>query len=90
MVSVNLSDNKINNSIVDLKMSNHEITIELNSYINSVNVEIFDLSGRQIKKESYSSTSKIQMQTNNIPTGIYIVRLSNNSGLNLTRKIQIR
>jgi hypothetical protein len=46
-----------------------------------VKVELVDISGRIcFAEDKYISNSSFEIHTNNLPKGIYMVKISNNSG----------
>jgi hypothetical protein len=75
-----LSDIRVypNPTTGQLRITNHESRI--------MNVEVFDLMGRQFVSNLKSQTSNLLMDLSNLPTGIYFIRIQTENNV-ITRKI---
>jgi hypothetical protein len=53
-----------------------------------VQVSLFDLQGRMLKNSRFNNTATMSLKIGNIPTGIYLVNISNNK-TTISRRIQV-
>jgi hypothetical protein len=59
--------------------SNGSINIELGSLYQDVNISIFDLLGKEMIHKTYINTNKIILDTQQLTTGVYIVKVESNT-----------
>jgi hypothetical protein len=54
----------------------NDITIDLQKYYNNVEVEIFDINGKEISTLQYQNLNMIRLKTDYLQNGIYILKLN--------------
>lgn len=68
--------------------ADHELSIS--SKLNIKNIEVFSLDGKLIlSKETTNSAAEITLDTSKISNGIYLIRFTNENGLNESKLINI-
>ena len=67
------------------------VVVDMNQVIkNPVNVSVIDCKGQVVRKKAFSNQQyKIVYSLGDIPTGVYIVNVSDSKGLNVTQKIAL-
>jgi len=74
----------LNNALIYPNPTNDEINIEIPENFISQRISLFDVYGRMVRSESISR-KKYVVNLNNLPTGIYVVRIQGkNTNLNYT------
>lgn len=66
-----------------------EINIRLNPSLGKVTIELYDVSGKIILRDNMIGTKKIVLD-NLLHSGIYLLKLKNNTGMQEQRKVIIR
>ena len=67
-----------------------EVTIQYDLGFNDATIELYDISGRSISKNSISSsTGDLQLNTSTYQAGVYIVVVKQNNGILLQQKLII-
>jgi len=56
-----------------------DVSIELGSIFQEVEISIFDLLGKEVMRETYTNTNKIELDTQLFTTGVYIVKVESNT-----------
>lgn len=89
--ALNLSSNEIpnNTSIINAypNPSNGVFTITMNQQNTQYSISVFDYLGKQIDEEKLLNNNTIEIDLSNQPNGIYLIRLKNNYGNIVTRRI---
>jgi len=63
--------------------------IELNKNYNEIDVELMNISGQLIRKIHYSDTKLIEIQLNNLPSGIYFIELKTSNSSLIKERLKI-
>ena len=58
---------------------NKENTIIQGDFYEEVRISIFDLLGKEVMRETYTNTNKIELDTQLFTTGVYIVKVESNT-----------
>lgn len=82
---------RLNESIPTLKIygSDKTVVIDLNSSVsNNLAVSILTSNGQLVKRQSFNNPSyKVTLQVQNVPTGTYVIQVSDGKGLNEVKKV---
>lgn len=70
--------------------SNGVFTLTLPASNEAVSVEVVNMNGMTVLKKGYSNNAFLQIDLSNQPAGLYVLRLLNKEGKQLTQKIQKR
>lgn len=70
--------------------SNGVFTLTLPASNEAVSVEVVNMNGMTVLKKGYSNNALLQIDLSNQPAGLYVLRIVNKEGKQLTQKIQKR
>src|SRR5690606_34033170 len=60
---------------------NDVVTITNNENINIEQIQVFDISGKNVKIHSYTNTNKVQLNLENLASGTYLLHINTNKGV---------
>jgi hypothetical protein len=64
------------------------LSINLNKAFENLNIEILNTLGQEIMEFNYSNTTKLKLNLNNLPNGLYFLKLNANGGSIIERIIK--
>jgi len=66
---------------------NSQITFDFGNSYENVTVLIYDITGKQLYKNSFSGNQLVVNNLGNLPSGIYVATLTTENGTSITKKI---
>lgn len=67
-----------------------KVSIITNENLALENIELYDLLGKRIKSQAYQSTTQASISSNELISGVYIVKITDSSGGIFTKRIYIQ
>ncbi len=78
-----------NNFYISPNPTNSSVIIQFNSTINNAEIILYDLYGQEIKAIKNISGDKIKINRDNLPSGIYFIRLTQDNKIIAMKKLLI-
>ena len=77
--------NKITEVLVYPNPAQDAVHVSIENYETDALVELLSLHGKVIQKQTVSSNGDASFQTDNLETGIYFIKVTQNANVTLTR-----
>jgi hypothetical protein len=65
----------------------NQLTIQFPKHQNEINIGVYDVKGRIVKRQEFFQNNEFQLNLENLPSGMYIVKLKSGKALRQTFKV---
>ncbi|MBX7093377.1 MAG: T9SS type A sorting domain-containing protein [Flavobacteriales bacterium] len=70
--------------------TDNEVSIQFNELLNEVNLELFDVTGRNCLTKQFLTSKTIHLELSGLNPGIYLLRITDQNGIVFTKKIILK